>query len=104
GQGRRRRARGVEARHRSMPRERLRAMTRTSIVLATVLAASALSSSSPAHANGTFETYGPDPRMRAMGNAGTSIDDVAASHTNPAALGRARGALDFEAAFSLDTP
>ncbi len=66
--------------------------------------AAALFSSSAVRANGTLETYGPDPRMRAMGNAGDSVDDVAAAHTNPAALGRAHGALAFEAAFSLDTP
>ncbi|HEY4221751.1 MAG TPA: hypothetical protein VGO62_10415, partial [Myxococcota bacterium] len=69
-----------------------------------VVAAAALLCAARAHANGTLETYGADPRMRAMGNAGSSLFDVAASHTNPALLGQAPGALDFEAAFSLDTP
>jgi long-subunit fatty acid transport protein len=72
------------------------AVTRSLFVLA--LFASA------AHANGAFETYGADVRMRAMGNAGTTVDDVAAAQTNPALVGRGPGALDFEAGFSLDVP
>lgn len=58
----------------------------------------------PARANGAFETYGPGLRARAMANAAVAIDDVAAAHTNPAAVGRAPGSLVFQAGYALDMP
>lgn len=61
-------------------------------------------SSLPASANGAFETYGPSNRARAMANAAVAVDDVAAAHTNPAAVGRAPGMLAFHAGFTLDVP
>jgi hypothetical protein len=57
-----------------------------------------------ARANGAFETYGPDVRTRGMANAAVAVDDPAAAHTNPAAVGRAPGDLVVQAGFALDSP
>lgn len=72
--------------------------------LATLVGVVTISSGSGARANGPFETWGPDVRARSMANAMVALDDAAAAHTNPAAVGRAPGTLVFQAGFDLDVP
>ena len=80
------------------------ARSAVALVAISVAANVVLGAATSASANGAFETYGPSVRARAMGNAMSAIEDSAAAHTNPAAVGRAPGELLFHAAFSLDTP
>lgn len=57
-----------------------------------------------AFANGAFETYGADARSRGMAHADVALPDIAAAHTNPAALGLAASELAIAVSYSLDVP
>lgn len=57
-----------------------------------------------AWANGAFETYGADARSRALAHADVALPDIAAAHTNPAALALADSALAVAVSYSLDVP
>lgn len=58
----------------------------------------------PAYGSGTFETWGPSARARAMANAVVALDDPAAAHTNPAAVARSGRSPMLSAGLMLDVP
>lgn len=57
-----------------------------------------------ARASGALETYGPNARARSLANAMVAMDDVAAAHTNPAALARVGRTPMLEVGTGVETP